>query len=173
MKIISVNLEQLVNFSQDSDLEKANRVVNLIASVINNSEFRQEMLVAEFKDRRFVDESGVIVEMEDDQEILDKLIPGKEQYINRASDYVCNFNIVLYKSLTGEIGKRNRDTIFTKKRKFRRWKDKAIASHWIHKYMHVLGFTHDYKRTDNRPYSVPYYTGSIAEKILNKTNLIL
>ena len=32
--------------------------------------------------------------------------------------------------------------------------------------MHVIGFTHDYKKTKIRPYSIPYLVGTIASDTL-------
>jgi hypothetical protein len=34
-----------------------------------------------------------------------------------------------------------------------------LAGHWTHEYMHVLGFTHAFASTPDRPSSVPYAAG--------------
>jgi len=166
MEKINVKFNQLLNFTKETDVKKAESVKLLITDVINTPEFRTRILNADFKDRRFIDERGEYSEINDNQEILNKIIAEKEQYTGETVDYEWDFNICLYRSLTGEVGHRKKETIFTKKRKFRNLSHRFIASHWIHEYTHVLGFTHDYKRTERRPYSVPYLISTIANTIL-------
>ena len=149
-----------------SDIEKAERVRKLIQEVVNDEHFRNEVLRADFKDRRFVDENRNTTDIDDNEIILQKIISGKEQYTGEKEDFEWDLRITLYRSLTSEIGHRSRETIFTKKKKFRNMSERYIASHWIPEYMHVIGFTHDYNRTKIRPYSVPYLVGTIASNTL-------
>ena len=166
MKEIKVKTNRLISFSRMSDIEKAERVRKLIQEVVNDEHFRNEVLRADFKDRRFVDENRNTTDIDDNEIILQKIISGKEQYTGEKEDFEWDLRITLYRSLTSEIGHRSRETIFTKKKKFRNMSERYIASHWIHEYMHVIGFTHDYNRTKIRPYSVPYLVGTIASNTL-------
>jgi len=166
MKKVKINFYELLNFTKRSDIEKANRVKLLIEEVVNNPKFRDEILKANFKDRRFRNEDQTIVTIDDNKEILNRLISGKEQFRDEDADYEWDFRISLYRSITGEVGKRKKESVLTKKKKFRQRSDRTIAAHWIHEYIHVIGFTHDFKRTEIRPHSVPYLVGSIAKEIL-------
>lgn len=166
MQKIKIKNNRLINFSRKKDLEKAEKIRKLIEEVVNDEHFRNEILKADFKDRRFIDENGVTSEITDNKIILQKIISGKEQYTGEKEDFEWDLRITLYRSLTSEIGHRSRETIFTKKRKFRNLSERFIASHWIHEYMHVIGFTHDYKKTKIRPYSIPYLIGTIASNTL-------
>lgn len=166
MPKVKLRFVQLINFTRQSDREKAEKIRHLIEETINDSEFQQKILNADFKDRRFTDEKNNTSEIEENEIILNKILSGKEQYSNDVADNEWDLKISLYRSLTTELGHRNRDTILTKKRKFRVLSERMIAAHWIHEYVHVIGFTHDYKRTKVRPYSVPYLVGSIANELL-------
>ncbi|MEM6517368.1 MAG: hypothetical protein AAF688_14390 [Bacteroidota bacterium] len=171
MRIIKVKLNRLVNFNRKRDIEKAKKVQKLIEVVINSNEFRENVISADFKDRRFRKENGTIYEIVENGSILNLIIGGNEQYDNDDTiDFEWDFQIVLYRSFTGEIGHRSKDTIFTKKKKFRKMPYKDLASHWIHEYMHVIGFTHDFKRTKRRAYSVPYLVGEIAGDIMKSND---
>lgn len=166
MQKIKVKNNRLIGFSRKSDLEKAEKVRKLILEVINDEHFRNEILKADFKDRRFIDESGNTTDILENEIILQKLISGKEQYTGENEDFEWDLRITLYRSLTSEIGHRSKETIFTKKEKFRNRNERYLASHWIHEFMHIIGFTHDYKKTKIRPFSVPYLIGTIASDIL-------
>jgi len=166
MRKVKIINNRLIGFSRKSDIQKAERVRRLIDEVINDKNFRNQVLKAEFQDRRFIDESGNTTEISDNNIILKKLISGKEQYTGENKDYEWDLRVTLYRSITSEIGHRSRETIFTKKRKYRNLSDRFIASHWIHEYLHVIGFTHDHERTRRRPYSIPYLIGTLASNTL-------
>lgn len=166
MKKIKVVNNRLIGFNKKRDLDKAERVRKLIEEVINDRDFRNKVLKADFHDRRFIDDSGNTSEITDNSIILEKLISGKEQYTGEEKDYEWDLRITLYRSITSEIGHRSKETIFTKKKKYRNLNDRFIASHWIHEYLHVIGFTHDYDRTRRRPYSIPYLIGNLASDAL-------
>ena len=119
MQKIKIKNNRLINFSRKKDLEKAEKIRKLIEEVVNDEHFRNEILKADFKDRRFIDENGVTSEITDNKIILQKIISGKEQYTGEKEDFEWDLRITLYRSLTSEIGHRSRETIFTKKRKFR------------------------------------------------------
>ena len=166
MQKIEIKTNRLICFNRKSDLEKAELIRKLIKEVVNDDHFREEVLKADFKDRRFVDEKGTVTEINNNEVILQKIISGKEQYTGETEDYEWDLRVTLYRSWTSEIGHRSRETIFTKKRKYRNLSARFIAAHWIHEYMHVIGFTHDFKKTKIRPYSIPYLIGTIAANTL-------
>lgn len=166
MKAIKVTFKQLTDFTKGKDVIKAQRVQKLIEFVANHPTFHEKILNADFEDRRFVKENGDVVKMDDNQKILDLILAGKEQHVKEGADNEWDLRVSLYRSLSFEVGHRSNERIFTKKRKFRKFTDRYIAAHWIHEYMHVLGFTHDFKRTDRRPDSIPYLVGEIAGEVL-------
>ncbi len=166
MRKVQVRFAQLANFKKKKDVEKAEKARLLIEKTINDKSFHDKVTSAKFEDRRFRDRSGTTHQIEDNTEILERLLIGNEQYGERNSDYEWDLKIVLFRSLANEIGHRNRDTIFTKKKQFRQMTTERVAAHWIHEYAHVIGFTHDHEVTKIRPNSVPYAVGSISRKIM-------
>ncbi len=166
MKPIKITLKQLTGFTKGKHVEKALRIQKLIEFVANNPTFHEKILNADFRDKRFVKENGEVLTIDNNQKILDIILAGKEQFVTEDADAEWDLRITLYRSVTFEVGHRSKERIFTKKRKFKKFSDRYIASHWIHEYMHVLGFTHDHDRTSRRPDSVPYLVGEIAEEIL-------
>lgn len=168
MKKINIKKTSLINFNKKKDLNKAEIVRKLIEEVVNDEYFREEILKADFKDRRFIDENRNVIDINNNETILKKIISGQEQYTGEVEDFEWDLRITLYRSWTREIGYRSRENIFTKKSKFRKLNARFIAAHWIHEYMHVIGFTHDHKRTFKRPYSIPYLIGTIASNTLER-----
>lgn len=171
MKEITVNFISLYNFNWESDITKANEAKELIVNVINKDSFRNKVIEAVYKDRRFKGSTGAIIQLENNDAILQVLLEGNEYTANEGVDYQWDFKISLYTSWTGEIGHTKGGDIFTKKEKFRKMSKEEVAAHWIHEYCHTIGFIHDFKDTAKRKYSIPYVVGDIAANILKTTNI--
>jgi hypothetical protein len=95
MKLMKVKSKRLINFNRNSDIIKAERIRKLIEEVINDDGFRNEILKADFKDRTYIDEKGKTIEINNNEDILDKIISGKEQYTGEAEDFEWDLRITL------------------------------------------------------------------------------
>lgn len=163
-----IQIKELVNFDP-SDKERAEQIVPMMEYAINSEEFKKRILEAEFKDTRFRTSEGERA-IDSNEEIYRILKAGKERHSDEAEDGEWDLRLKLYRSLSMDtVGKSGGGWISTKKRKFRKFSLTSLASHWIHEYCHVLGFHHDFKDTDLRPFSVPYLVDDIAEDILEES----
>jgi hypothetical protein len=43
-----------------------------------------------------------------------------------------------------------------------------LAAHFVHEWLHKIGYDHDFKSTARRPYSVPYAVGDLVEVIADQ-----
>lgn len=70
----------------------------------------------------------------------------------------------------GEIGHRELpNVVMTQDCKMARMSAAALAGHWLHEYMHMLGFDHAPNDDALRPFSVPYFVGNAAEALAAST----
>ncbi len=54
------------------------------------------------------------------------------------------------------------NTIVTQDCAFDRWSASDMVGHWVHEYMHMIGFDHAFKSDPLRPFSIPYFVGDRA-----------
>lgn len=158
---------QLYKFKKQWRIRKARRIVGLMNTVINSEQFKKEVLAYEFTDRRHRQSSkDEYREVTDNQEIYEILMKGIEQNAVSGADYTWKLYIHLGRGLR-QVGRREGNLIVTQNWFFKKDNnDKEVAAHWFHEYSHVLGFHHDYERTDRRKDSVPYALGTIVERVL-------
>lgn len=161
-------ISKLYKFRKRWRIKKAERVVALMNKAINSEQFKQEILAYKFTDTRYRQfKEDDHREITNNQEIYDILMRGVEQNSDGNADYTWKLYIKLGRGLS-QVGRREGNMIITQNWFFKRNKnDIEVASHWVHEYSHVLGFHHDYERTERRKDSVPYALNTIVEKILN------
>ena len=162
-----IEIQQLFKFRKSWMKKKAHRVVILMNEVINSDEFRDRVNGFDFKDRRYkASPTSEVREITDNKEIYELLKKGNEQYSDSGNDYLWRLKIKLGRGLR-QVGRREKDLIITQNWFLKRSNnDHSVAAHWFHEYCHVLGFMHDYKDTDIRPFSIPYAVGDIVEDLL-------
>ncbi len=158
---------KLYKFKKQWRVRKAKRVADLMNRVINSDRFKQEVLGYEFTDRRYRPSSSEeYQEINDNEEIYEILMKGNEQDSNEGEDHTWKLHIKLGRGLR-QVGRREGNLIITQNWFFKKPEnEKEIAAHWFHEYSHVLGFHHDFERTDRRPDSVPYGLGTIVKRVL-------
>ena len=162
-------ISKLFKFKKKWKVKKARRAVELMNKAINSKEFKDEVLAFEFTDRRYrYSPNDNWQEIADNEKIYDIILKGNEQYNNREDDYRWTLKIKLGRFLR-QVGRREQDLIITQNWfiKSSSTTDIDLAAHWVHEYAHVLGFHHDYDRTDRRPKSIPYALGTIVKKVLS------
>lgn len=164
-------INKLFKFNKRWKIRKAKRVVNLMNKVLNSENFKREILDYEFTDRRYrQSRSDQFREIIDNNEIYDILMKGYEQNSSEGNDYTWKLNIKLGRFLR-QVGRREGNLIITQNWFFKKNNnDYKVAAHWIHEYSHVLGFHHDYEKTERRKDSIPYALGTIVEKVLEDLN---
>lgn len=168
-----ISINKLYKFRKKWKVRKAKKVVALMNKAINSDQFKQEVLAYEFTDRRYrLSPKDEYREISDNNEIFKILMKGHEQNSTEGADYTWKLNIKLGRLLP-QVGRREGDLIITQNWFFKKSNNEnRIAAHWFHEYSHVLGFGHDYEKTERRPHSVPYGLGTIIEKVLDNPNSI-
>lgn len=164
-----VIITKLYKFRKRWKVKKARRVVELMNKVINSKAFEKEILAYSFTDRRYRhSKKDEYREIQDNKEIYEILRKGNEQKSKDGEDYIWKLRIKLGRGLR-QVGRREGHLIITQNWFFKKsGNDKSVAAHWFHEYAHVLGFAHDFEKTDRRPDSIPYGLGTIVLKILNE-----
>ena len=166
-----VIIGKLFKFKKNWQKRKARRVAHLMENVINSDEFGDRVKAYDFKDRRYrPSKNEEWKEITENAKILDILRKGNEQGSEKNDDHEWKLNIKLGRFLS-QVGRREGQLIITQNWFFKiANNDHSVAGHWVHEYAHVLGFGHDFEKTDRRPHSVPYAVGTIAEEIAEKMN---
>jgi len=159
---------KIYKFKKKWKVKKAYRTVDLMNKVINSNKFEEKVVSYSFTDRRYsYSREDEWEEVTDNNRIYEILKKGNEQYNIRKNDYVWKLKIKLGRYLP-QVGRREKDLIITQNWFIKSSTDKELAAHWFHEYAHVLGFHHDYERTDRRPHSIPYGLGVIVEEVISE-----
>ncbi len=143
------------NGFEDEQLKiKLDSAIKILEQIVNNDAF--EILVKHTKYLRKNRKSN--------SEIYSLIKTGQEE--ESIADSIINLKLMAYESEKNEIGHTDAgDTIHTNKGYILENPAHIYASHLLHEYCHVLGFTHAFLRMPFRFMSVPYRIGTIVEKI--------
>lgn len=160
------------NFNE-SDQAKVNKAVIIIKKVINSEEFKQRVLAFTYKGKKqFHDNNGMT-----NLEIYNHLMTGAENLMPDSIG-VMNFDLSLYRSKNPWSKVKGYTTadsmrIFINKKFFRQstWTPLDVAGNMVHEWVHKMGFGHDYRDNQDRPYSVPYAIGYLLSDIAKEMNL--
>ena len=163
---------KLKGFNSD-ELEKGNKALALLKTVLNSEEFKQEVLNFEYKgQKKFANNDGLT-----NPEIYKKIMEGVEEGSTEV-DYEADLFLKLVNKPWWNRGdtigytKPGVNIIYTYRRWFKKKKTTAAnyAGHVAHEWCHNLGFNHDRKKTINRSYSVPYGIGGIVDRLAKKVD---
>lgn len=150
--------------SQTKDLARLQRykkAAALMTDVVNSSEFRQSVLAHQFNGRPGFASTG-----NSPQEVLGKLIGGSE-VLSPGVDHIWSWDVVLYYKNNTTVGYTypHVTTLWVNTKFMDQYDLADIARNQAHEMTHKLGFSHDFKKTARRPYSVPYAIGAIVERV--------
>lgn len=173
---LKVHLDALKGFSDD-DTTKIDQAAAVMEKVLNSDDFRQAVIgftyqnKPQFSNNEIADAGGhTIAHDMTNQQIYDTLMASRETYLNN-TDLIAHLNLTLYSppfykkwSVVG-YGYPGKPQIFMNQNYFNSYSVADVAGNIAHEWTHKLGFDHDYNRTPNRPYSVPYAIGCIVEKL--------
>lgn len=169
MQETRIIITKLYKFKKSWKVKKAHRAVELMNQVINSEKFKAKVLEFNFQDTRYrasADEEYRNIDSNED--IYNILRKGEEQGSSDGVDFTWKLRIKLGRGLS-QVGRRDGNLIITQNWFIKRDNnDSEVAAHWVHEYLHVLGFGHDYDDTERRPYSVPYGIGGIVSDLLNE-----
>lgn len=99
------------------------------------------------------------------KEIYDRIMSGAEE-TDETTDNSIDLVVDDYYSPMRVIGYmvRGKKGIFVNKKYFNTRSNKMVGSNLIHEYGHHIGFSHDFKRTPDRPTSIAYQLNKIYEQ---------
>ncbi len=149
------------SFEKEEKMQKALRRLKL---VINSEEFKQKVLNHEYQgQKKFIDNQG-LTNLEVYESLLrasETLLPGEDNEID--------VDITLYYSNNSTVGYTypNVIGIWVNDKFFSTYTLGKVAANVVHEWTHKLGYTHDFNRTSQRSYSVPYGVGSIVEELVD------
>ncbi|MBI1287942.1 MAG: hypothetical protein GC178_10215 [Flavobacteriales bacterium] len=163
MKVFTINIKSIKKYDDYED--KAREAAALFINVFNSQEFKNRVLHHKWKDKeQFADNQGLT-----NAQILESLIAGSEIAFE-GKNHAADLHLRAYRKgwpFGPAIGHADADNgeIITKWRFIKGSSVKELAGHYAHEYCHLLGFGHDYDRTEQREYSVPYAVGCIVQEL--------
>jgi hypothetical protein len=166
---MKVSVRDTKNFT-GARMEKLNRTVEILTTVLNSEEFKQ--LVLNFSHDghpgfyfRKDDEGNYVDEYHTNQQVYDKIMAGREK-VGNVEDNECDLYLHIDRRNGGGdvgYGYPSSKWINTYKDWFKSFNALGYAKHLAHEWCHKLGFTHDKNRTANREFSVPYAIGYLID----------
>ncbi len=150
--------------SKTDDLPRLYRyreAANLLVEVVNSEAFRSEVINHKIDGR-----PGFASTANSPKEVLGKIIGGSET-LTPGIDHQWSWDVVFYRANNSTVGYTypNVTTLWVNTKFMDRYDLPAIAGNQAHEMMHKLGFSHDFRSTPRRPFSVPYSIGSIVERL--------
>lgn len=138
--------------------QKGREGLHLLEDVLNREEFRQAVLNFQHPGggHRFDDSDHT------GAQILKNIYQKRK--IKRQLRYGVKLRLLMINGSgpSGrELGKHSYKKIYTYRENFKKASLPVIASHYLHEWLHGLGYTHSFFKPS--PYSVPYTLGGIAE----------
>lgn len=160
-----VKLQLLSGFDAETTA-RAERCRLIIERGVNSDAFQRAVLDASFLDVRQERADGTLVTKLSSHEILDIILSGAEvstpDQIARPADGIITIPLSLYsKRRSSAIGHHDGGVVHTRVQALAWMEDVEVAGHWMHEWMHVAGFEHDYRNTRRRAHSVPYLIGEL------------
>jgi hypothetical protein len=170
--MLRANLLIHTNYS-GADLNKVNRTLGSLENALNSDKFKNAIL--NFKEFQFIRYKclGAIrlrtiqLDTYTNTEIYQKIMKGQSQ---SAADSLMDFRLILAPGSGGSaVGETVGHTTTTYKVDFDGMSEGQLAAHYLHEWMHIIGFEHSFsnKCDPNRDcLSVPYAIGNIIEIML-------
>ncbi|MGK5084343.1 hypothetical protein WDW37_13685 [Bdellovibrionota bacterium FG-1] len=167
---LKIDLAHLSGFSTVENA-KLKQSIELIDQVFNSQEFHQKVLDFTFNGKpQFANNNNLT-----NEQVYEQIMKGHETY-SAADDHVAQLDLNLYnppwykkKSVIG-YGYAGHPEIYMNHYWFQRFTVQEVAGNIAHEWMHKLGFDHDFNRTAQRPYSVPYAVGNIMIELSTNAN---
>ena len=166
---MKVNFMALVNYTNEGRA-KAARVKEILETVLNSEELRQAILNFEYEGKKqFVQNNG-----QTNEQIYETIRKGIElAYAGKENTFDIENEIYWPRRM-----KRWSVVGYTYPDSSRIWSNgnyfyysltrTDLAAHFMHEWLHKIGYDHDGNSTARRPYSVPYAIGELVGEIAEK-----
>lgn len=154
-----------INMSRYKE-DRIEKAIDLLRRVFASAEFKRRILNHRYRGRRtYIQNRGL-----SNYQIYKKILAGAETlrpHRNNAMDlevalYTNHQSVVI--GHTHPSSKR----IWLNTKYFNRFTTAQIAANLVHEWLHKVGFSHDYHRSERRKYSVPYAIGYIVKDMTNR-----
>jgi len=173
-----------VGYKNQDQLEKYIAAIQLVEQVLNSDEFERVILEGPHE-LNYINEKN-------HEEETQSCNTTQSTYTFNVVDGQCMSNVDILNSIASaewklsvrinirpwaiwcgwpfinEVGHREKGVIVTQKCQFDGMTNERLAGHLIHEYLHVIGFDHPYENSTNRKYTVPYFVGDTASKVLEE-----
>jgi hypothetical protein len=166
---LEVEFVRLISYF-DYEKVRTLRIGQLMETVVNSEEFRRRVLAHKWNGKvQYADNDGLT-----NEEIYAKIREAIEhdnpdgrphvmELVHRMGrPWFCSWRRAIGFTVFGS------PVITTYFCKYHRMSDADLGGHFVHEWMHRIGFVHDFHRTAKRPYSVPYGVGRIAGEIMDE-----
>ena len=150
------------SFLQENKMQAA---LNRLKIVLSSEVFKERVLAHTFQGRRsFNDNNGL-----SNFEIYETLMEGAET-LDPVKDSELDIDITLYFKDNNVIGYTypSSHRIWVNNKFFAQNSYGKVAANVVHEWTHKLGFGHDFQRTRDRSYSVPYAVGTIVRELIDQ-----
>jgi hypothetical protein len=151
----------------DCDQDKVKKAKEIIELIMNSEEFKNRVLNFTYNGKKEFHQNNGLT----NEEIYNLLMTGEELLMPESTG-VMNFDLTLYTSKnpwSKVKGYTNPDSmrIYINRKFFKlsSWTAVDTAGNMVHEWVHKMGFSHDYRDNNDRPYSVPYAIGYIVGDI--------
>jgi hypothetical protein len=155
---------KFVDFSRTQE-NKVLDAVDLIKQVIATDEFKNAILNHKYKGKKtFVDNGGLT-----NAQIYKKILESSEKLMPKKNNSM-DVTLVTYHTSANVIGYTlpSVNKVWMNTRYLNKFTPTQVASNLFHEWLHKLGFKHDFEKTPERPYSVPYAIGYLVKKFAAK-----
>lgn len=148
----------------DKDQAKVLKAKEILEVIMNSEEFKNRVLNFTYNGKKEFHQNNGLT----NEEIYNHLMTGEELLMPNSTG-VMNFDLTLYTSKnpwSKVKGYTNPDSmrIYINRKFFKlsSWTPVDTAGNMAHEWVHKMGFGHDYRDNNDRPYSVPYAIGYIV-----------
>lgn len=154
---------KLVNFNQRQE-EKIQDAVELLKEVIASEEFKNKILNYRYNGQEKFHDTNL-----SNAQVYQKILEGAEK-LNPRKNNSLDITLKLYTESQNVIGYTlpTVNMVWMNTKYFNYFTPADVTGNLMHEWLHKLGFGHDYKRTPQRPYSVPYAIGYLMKSLAKK-----
>ena len=154
---------KLIDFNQTQE-QKLVDAIELMKQVVASEEFKNKILNYTYNGKkRFVDTNLT------NAQVYAKILEGAEK-LKPKKNNTLDITLKLYRVSQNVIGYTlpSVNTVWMNTKYFNNFTPADVTGNLMHEWLHKLGFRHDYKRTPQRPYSVPYAIGYLMQSLAKK-----
>ena len=169
---IAVEIQQ--NFKKQKDIQKAEKVAQLVQLVLNDADFWKALEHYDnYQYAKWSEKLGDTWQPISTKEITNSMLNGHPADTSRAALKTEMFSIRLYGGpfkwpRERAIAKFENGHIYNKKWFFRSASIEKIGSNWVHEYSHFKGIRHCFNCNEERDYSISYVINRIFIEVAQK-----